>query len=105
MLKLLEQDITSAPNGILEDCNIYQDVYLLAMDATARCTVNVKITDPRSPDNDFSKALREFFPATPNLVMILFNLFPQLSGLTRPFAGKPSEGFFSQIFQRQEMEL
>ncbi|CAG7831307.1 unnamed protein product, partial [Allacma fusca] len=66
MMKLLREDVTSASNGVLQDCNIFQEIFSMVMDMAARCTMNINIQNPRSPDNDFAKALSELFAELPS---------------------------------------
>lgn len=40
---------------------IFRDIYLLLVDLVARCTLNIKIENPRDPQNDFASALITLF--------------------------------------------
>ncbi|CAG7721775.1 unnamed protein product, partial [Allacma fusca] len=94
------EEIASSPNGLLEECNIYQEIFSIGLDATARCTLNIKVKNPRSPDNDFQMALRELFPESQYLVAKLLKLFPELTKFMGLFMSKKPEGFFVKTFQQ-----
>ncbi|CAG7732637.1 unnamed protein product [Allacma fusca] len=78
ILNLLMNDVASAPNKILQDYNIYGDLFAIVLDATARCTLNIKIQNPRSPDNDFAKAVLELTPQKSFFMATVLNIFPEL---------------------------
>ncbi|CAG7730671.1 unnamed protein product, partial [Allacma fusca] len=100
MLNLLKKDVDSAPNGQFQDFNIYEEIFLIALDAFARCSLNIKIKDPRSTDNEFSKAFSELIPEVLPFVTTVVNLFPWLMKFVEGFSSKQLDGFFFRIFRK-----
>jgi cytochrome P450 len=96
-----EKDMKRSPTGILENIPFYLDIFGAMTDMISRCTLSIQIKDPKDPNGEIIKALREM--NNPNIsprVLQFMASFPFLRRIYGDVVNLESANFIPKLFKQ-----
>jgi cytochrome P450 family 3 subfamily A len=96
-----EKELNESATGTLEDVPFYLELFATMTDLISRCTLSIHLKDPKDPNNEITKALRELMnPQISPRVSQLMGTFPFLKYIFGEVINQESAKFIPKLFKQ-----